>query len=187
MELIREGMSWGQTINIINNLIMDVDSIKKAFGNTIIDGKIDYNALVNRPKINGKTLTSEETTQSLGISIDNETISQLRQAAETIAAQTATSLLDNKASANLDNLQTADADVDDICFFINDKNGVPKKINMETLMNCIYNKIEKKPEIIINNGSFKSLKKSVSQIANSLSVWLPVTSWLPLPSTPRSA
>ena len=155
---IKEGMTWAEVVNILNEFLSTIDVISNAIRGAIVDGKIDYNSLVNRPKINGKTLTSEETTQSLGISIDNETISQLRQAAETIAAQTATSLLDNKASANLDNLQNADANVADICFFINDKNGVAKKIDMATLKAYLLNNNGgSSSDIIVNNGGDEDL------------------------------
>ena len=162
---IKEGMSWGEIVNVLNNFLSTIDTIKSAIGGAIIDGKIDYNTLANRPKINGKTITGEETTQSLGISIDNETVSLLRQAAETIARQTTTVLLENKASANLDNLQNADANVADICFFINDKNGVAKKIDMATLKAYLLNNNGgSSSDIIVNNGGDEDLSNEFQSL-----------------------
>jgi hypothetical protein len=168
MQHIKEGMSWGQAIDVINELIDSMTLLKKAIGGCVVDNKIDYNSLANRPTINGKTISGDETSESLGIELSSDTLIQIRQGAENVATQVANNMLGDKASANFSQLQNADADVSEICFFINDKNGTPKRISIDTLTNYMFSRMEKKPEIVINNGSFKSLQKSVNSISATL-------------------
>ena len=151
---IKEGMSWGEIVGILNGFIATVEVINKAIGGCVVDNKIDYNSLANRPTINGKTISGDETSESLGIELSSDTLIQIRQTAENIATQVANNMLGDKASANFSQLQNADADVSEIYFFINDKNGTPKRISIDTLTNYMFSRMEKKPEIVINNGSF---------------------------------
>lgn len=74
---ITEGMTWAQAFGIINQLIAAVNALSEAVGGALVDGKIDYNSIVNRPKVNGVELVGDLTQAQLGISLDSETIEEL--------------------------------------------------------------------------------------------------------------
>lgn len=74
---ITEGMTWAQAFGIINQLIAAVNALSEAVGSALIDGRIDYNSIANRPKINGVELVGNLTQAQLSISLDRETIEKL--------------------------------------------------------------------------------------------------------------
>lgn len=74
---ITEGMTWAQAFGIINQLIAAVNALNEAVGGALVDGRVDYNSIVNRPKINGVELVGDLTQAQLSISLDSETIKEL--------------------------------------------------------------------------------------------------------------
>lgn len=74
---ITEGMTWAQAFGIINKLIAAVNALNGAVGGALVDGKIDYNSIVNRPKINGVELVGDLTQAQLSISLDSGTIEKI--------------------------------------------------------------------------------------------------------------
>lgn len=166
---IKEGMSWGEIVGILNGFIATVEVISKAIGGCVVDNKIDYNSLANRPTINGKTISGDETSESLGIELSSDTLIQIRQTAENIATQVANNMLGDKASANFSQLQNADADVSEICFFINDKNGVAKKIDIATLKAYLGNSAT--GDVVINNGNNEGFEEEFAILKEDLSTF----------------
>lgn len=65
---IQQGMTQGQVFEIINRLIDAFNEADGAIVESLTDGKIDYNKLVNRPTINGVTL--EEGIRQADLDID---------------------------------------------------------------------------------------------------------------------
>ena len=166
---IKEGMSWGEIVGILNGFIATVEVINKAIGGCVVDNKIDYNSLANRPTINGKTISGDETSESLGIELSSDILIQIRQTAENIATQVANNMLGDKASANFSQLQNADADVSEICFFINDKNGVAKKIDIATLKAYLGNSAT--GDVVINNGNNEGFEEEFAILKEDLSTF----------------
>lgn len=74
---ITEGMTWAQAFGIINQLITAVNALSEAVGGALVDGRVDYNSIVNRPKINGVELVGDLTQAQLSISLDSETIEKI--------------------------------------------------------------------------------------------------------------
>ena len=70
---ITQGMTLGQMVGIINQLIVAFNERSGALDNCLTDGKIDYNRLVNRPKINNVTLEGAMSSDNLSITIDQAT------------------------------------------------------------------------------------------------------------------
>lgn len=70
-------MTWKQAFGIINLLIDVVNGLNEAMGGALVDGKIDYNSIVNRPQINGVELVGNLTQAQLEISLDSETTGKL--------------------------------------------------------------------------------------------------------------
>ena len=70
-------MTWAQAFGIINQLIAAVNALNEAVGGALVDGRVDYNSIVNRPKINGVELVGDLTQAQLSISLDSETIKEL--------------------------------------------------------------------------------------------------------------
>lgn len=70
-------MTWKQAFGIINQLIDVVNGLNEAMGGALVDGKIDYNSVVNRPQINGVELVGNLTQAQLEISLDSETTRML--------------------------------------------------------------------------------------------------------------
>ena len=166
---IKEGMSWGEIVGILNGFIATVEVISKAIGGCVVDNKIDYNSLANRPTINGKTISGDETSESLGIELSSDILIQIRQTAENIATQVANNMLGDKASANFSQLQNADADVSEICFFINDKNGVAKKIDIATLKAYLGNSAT--GDVVINNGNNEGFEEELVALKEEFSTF----------------
>lgn len=73
-----------QAFGIINQLIDVVNGLNEAMGGALVDGKIDYNSIVNRPQINGVELVGNLTQAQLEISLDSETTSKLDGFEETL-------------------------------------------------------------------------------------------------------
>ena len=66
---ITEGMTWAQAFGIVNQLIAAVNALSEAVGGALVDGRVDYNSIVNRPKINGVELVGDLTQAQLSISL----------------------------------------------------------------------------------------------------------------------
>lgn len=74
---IRQGMTQGQVFEIINKLIDAFNAADGAVADSLTDGKIDYNKLVNRPTINGVTLESGIEQTDLDIDLGAEALNRL--------------------------------------------------------------------------------------------------------------
>lgn len=70
-------MTWAQAFGIVNQLIAAVNALSEAVGGALVDGRVDYNSIVNRPKINGVELVGDLTQAQLSISLDSETIEKI--------------------------------------------------------------------------------------------------------------
>lgn len=81
---ITEGMTWAQAFGIINQLIAAVNALSEAVGGALVDGSVDYNSIVNRPKINGVELVGDLTQAQLSISLDQETVERIETINERI-------------------------------------------------------------------------------------------------------
>lgn len=75
---IQEGMTWSEVFEILNALINDVIEIKEALGSTLVDGKIDYEAIINKPSINGVELSGDKSHESLKIEIGSTIKSEIK-------------------------------------------------------------------------------------------------------------
>lgn len=74
---IVSGMTQAQIFSIINELIDAFNASEGALSESLTDGKIDYNMLVNKPSINGVTLENALSQTELEISIDSDIIQRL--------------------------------------------------------------------------------------------------------------
>ena len=74
---IVSGMTQAQIFSIINELIDAFNASEGALSESLTDGKIDYNMLVNKPSINGVTLEAELSQAELEISMDSDIIQRL--------------------------------------------------------------------------------------------------------------
>ena len=85
-------MTQAQIFAILNELINAYNATEGAVADSLTDGKIDYDKLVNRPSINGVILEAELSQAELEISMDAETIQRLvsmeSRVAETETAET---------------------------------------------------------------------------------------------------
>ena len=88
-------MTQGQIFGILNDLIDSFNATMGAVDESLTDGRIDYNGLVNRPDINGVTLEAGLTHAELGISPDAETVQRLEDM-ETRVSSTETGQTHNR-------------------------------------------------------------------------------------------
>lgn len=70
---IEEGMTWQQAFAIINELIDKFNELYGATDGVVVDGHIDYNAITNKPSINGVELLGNKTQADIKVQIDSET------------------------------------------------------------------------------------------------------------------
>lgn len=66
---ISQGMSQDQVFDIINQLIDAFNASEGAISESLTDGKIDYNRLINIPRINGVVVMADMTQADLKIDI----------------------------------------------------------------------------------------------------------------------
>lgn len=170
--IITEGMPWSEAINIINNLIAVVQDLKLAIGGSIVNGKIDFNSLANIPTINGVVLSDQATTESLKISLSQLQLELLNANVESRVSSLVAQSLDKKASSDLSTLQSADADIGSVSFFINDKDGVPKKVSIDTLKAFFRNELPtSQGGVTVNNGGdTTALQQELSTFKDQVSV-----------------
>lgn len=74
---IVQGMTQAQVFEILNELIDAYNASEGAVSDSLTDGRIDYNKLVNRPQINGVTLEDNLLQAELEIDMDAATIQRL--------------------------------------------------------------------------------------------------------------
>lgn len=70
-------MTWAQAFGIINQVINAINAISTAVGGAVVDGRVDYNSIINRPRINGIELVGDVTQAQLNISLDQETVERI--------------------------------------------------------------------------------------------------------------
>lgn len=68
----------GQVFDILNQLINAYNASEGAVSDSLTNGRIDYNKLVNRPSINGKVLEADLTQAELDIDMDASTIQAIK-------------------------------------------------------------------------------------------------------------
>lgn len=72
-------MAWSQAVSIINQVIDTLNALDTVVGGSLVDGKIDYSAIVNRPKINGVELVGDLSQDDLEINAGQTVITRLRE------------------------------------------------------------------------------------------------------------
>lgn len=77
IENIKQGMTAAQVFDILNRLINEHNQMMAAVGGALVDGKFDYNGLVNKPRINSVELVGDRTQADLDISIDTTVTREL--------------------------------------------------------------------------------------------------------------
>lgn len=70
-------MTWAQAFGIINQVINAINALTTAVGGAVVDGRVDYNSIINRPRINGIELVGDVTQAQLNISLDQETVERI--------------------------------------------------------------------------------------------------------------
>lgn len=70
-------MTWSQAFGIINQVINAINALTAAVGGAVVDGRVDYNSIINRPRINGVELVGDVTQAQLNISLDGETVERI--------------------------------------------------------------------------------------------------------------
>ena len=140
----------------------------------MVDGRIDYNALSNQPRINGVQLSDKSTSEELNISVTKEQLNEIASICENRTVSLVNQSLSDKASADISRLQSADADIAGISFFINDAKGVAKKISIDTLRAFFKNEVATQTGgVTVNNGGDTSaiaqeLSNFKSQVAKAI-------------------
>lgn len=81
---ITEGMTWSQAFDIINQVINAINALTTAVGGAVVDGRVDYNSIINRPRINGIELVGDITQEQLNISLDQETMERIETINENV-------------------------------------------------------------------------------------------------------
>ena len=100
---ITSGMSQAQVFDIINELIDSFNASEGAVAASLTNGRIDYDALANKPSINGVELAAGMTHSQLDIDLDAAAIQRLANVEDRVAgAETA----EAQNLAELANLQT---------------------------------------------------------------------------------
>lgn len=79
IQTIQQGMTFGQMVGILNDLIVAFNERTGALDNCITDGKIDYNKIINRPRINLHVLEGSLSQSDLELSLDSETLDAIAQ------------------------------------------------------------------------------------------------------------
>lgn len=74
---IQQGMKQGEVFDILNRLIDAFNKSNGAIMDSLTDGKIDYNNLVNRPTINGVTLEEGIRQADLELDLGSEALSRM--------------------------------------------------------------------------------------------------------------
>ena len=79
IEYLYEGMTMGQMVGIINQLIAVVNQSYGVVSGALVDGKIDYTNIVNRPRINGVEVVGSITPSQIGVTENSEVLQQVEQ------------------------------------------------------------------------------------------------------------
>lgn len=100
IENITQGMTAAQVFDILNRLINEHNQMMAAVGGALVDGKFDYNGLVNKPRINSVELVDDRTQADLNISIDTTVTRELNSFRQRIG-DTESALLQKVSTADL--------------------------------------------------------------------------------------
>ena len=117
-------------------------------------------------------LSDQATTESLKISLSQSQLELLNTNVESRVSSLVAQSLDKKASSDLSTLQSADADIGSVSFFINDKDGVPKKVSIDTLKAFFRNELPtSQGGVTVNNGGdTTALQQELSTFKDQVSV-----------------
>lgn len=96
IENITQGMTAAQVFDILNHLINEHNQMMTALGGALVDGKLDYKGLANKPRINSVELQGDLTQADLDISIDTTVVRELNNFRQRIGD--AESVLSQKVS-----------------------------------------------------------------------------------------
>lgn len=100
---ITEGMTWAQAFGIVNQVIAAVNALNTAVGGAVVDGKVDYNSIINRPCINGVELVGNITQAKLNLSLDSKTLEAINSFSDRIGS-VEDSLAKKVANSDLNNI-----------------------------------------------------------------------------------
>lgn len=92
-------MTWADVITILNALINQSNSTSQAIAGAIVNGRINYEAIDNKPTINGVTLVGAQTSESLDIEASGGDESTVLDRAEAVATDVANQAVATKADA----------------------------------------------------------------------------------------
>lgn len=98
-------MMWSDVVAIINQLITQSNSFTTAVGGALVNGRFDYQALANKPTINGMTIVGNQSSEDLAIgglpgTEGGNTEATIITRAEQIAQNAAAAALAGKADAS---------------------------------------------------------------------------------------
>ena len=70
VQQLNEGMTWRDIIPVLNQLIAQSNSFSTAIGGSLVNGRISYEALENKPTINGVTIVGNTNSEDIAIDIN---------------------------------------------------------------------------------------------------------------------
>ncbi len=115
VQQLNEGMTWSTVIAILNQLIAQSNSFSTAIGGSLVNGRISYEALENKPTINGVTIVGNTNSEDIAIDINpgsgGNSEPTILARAEQVATSVANQALASKADAeDVEALQQSLAD-----------------------------------------------------------------------------
>ena len=115
VQQLNEGMTWSTVIAILNQLIAQSNAFSTAVGGSLVNGRISYEALENKPTINGVTIVGNTNSEDIAIDINpgsgGNSEPTILARAEQVATSVANQALASKADAeDVEALQQSLAD-----------------------------------------------------------------------------
>ena len=97
---IYEGMTWDEVFGILNSLIDTVIEMQGALGESLVNGRIDYSMVINKPSVNGVELDGDKSSEDLAIEIGSEVSGRLSGFESRVSdTEVANADLDDRADA----------------------------------------------------------------------------------------
>lgn len=108
IETLQEGMSAAQVFAVLNALIAEHNELMTALGGVLAGGELSYNALTDKPTLDGVELTGDVSSADLSLTVDNAVLERV-DAMESSMSSFAT-LRDSDAAriSTLESNRTAD-------------------------------------------------------------------------------
>ena len=102
VQQLNEGMTWSTVIAILNQLIAQSNSFSTAIGGSLVNGRISYEALENKPTINGVTIVGNTNSEDIAIDINPGSGGNSEPTILTRAEQVATSVANQALASKAD-------------------------------------------------------------------------------------